>query len=88
MTEPAVLTLVGRPDCHLCHAMRQTLDRVARGRLRIADANVDDDERLLRLYQLAIPVLLFGTIEVARHAVSEQELLTRLSSLGVLAPEP
>ncbi len=84
MTEAAVLTLIGRPDCHLCHEMRKTLDRVALGRsIRVVEKNVDEDERLLRLYQLAIPVLLFGTDEIARHSVSEQDLEARLVGLGV-----
>jgi glutaredoxin len=85
VTEAAVLTLVGRPDCHLCHEMRQTLDRVAlRRSIRIVEKNVDEDEALQRLYQLAIPVLLFGTKEIARHSISESSLEARLAGLGVL----
>lgn len=85
MTEAAVLTLVGRPDCHLCHEMRKTLERVASGRaIRIVEKNVDDDERLLRLYQLAIPVLLLGTDEIARYSVSDRDLAARLAGLGLL----
>jgi len=85
VTEAAVLTLVGRPDCHLCHEMRQTLERLVSGRsIRIVEKNVDDDERLLRLYQLAIPVLLLGTDEIARHSVSEPDLAGRLAALGLL----
>lgn len=85
MTEAAVLTLVGRPDCHLCHEMRRTLERVVQRRpLRIAEKNVDEDEELLRLYQLAIPVLLLGTTEIARYRIDEAELAARLVQLGVI----
>lgn len=85
MSEAAVLTLVGRPDCHLCHEMRKTLERVVVGRsIRIVEKNVDEDERLLRRYQLAIPVLLLGTDEIARCSVSERDLAGRLAGLGLL----
>jgi hypothetical protein len=85
VTGAAILTLVGRPDCHLCHEMRKTLERVVAGRsIQIVERNVDDDERLSRLYQLAIPVLLSGSDEIARYSVSEPELASRLAGRGLL----
>jgi hypothetical protein len=78
---PPRLTLVGKPDCHLCHEMRAVVAGVV-GAGVIDDLDVRDDPALERRYVFEIPVLLWGEVEVARHRVSAAELRARLRELG------
>ena len=82
----AVLTLLGKPDCHLCHVMAEVTRRVL-GSLQaeLVKQDVRDDPELNRRYARDIPVLLLDGREVARHRVDEAELLSRLVELGVPA---
>jgi len=81
MNAVRVLTLVGMPDCHLCHQMRQTLERVAGDfGARIEDVDIRSDVDLERRNLLEIPVLLLGRRELARHRVEEAELRRRLEA--------
>lgn len=77
------MTLVGKPDCHLCHVMEDAVAPVlaARG-IRLVVRDVREDLDLLRRYRNDIPVLLEGAIELARHRVTPEELIARLASLG------
>jgi len=78
------LTLLGRPDCHLCHEMRALVERVIRGRpVELLERNIEEDDALLRRYALLIPVLVFGESEIARHRISEADLRARLGELGI-----
>jgi hypothetical protein len=61
------LTLLGRPDCHLCEAMLAELGPLIKDRASVEIVNIDEDEALLRKYMLEIPVLLHGEHELARH---------------------
>lgn len=77
------LTLLSRPGCHLCHEMRERVERVIQGRdLELIVSNIEEDEALLRRYALSIPVLLFGNAEIARHRIDEAAL-SRLRELGI-----
>jgi hypothetical protein len=78
-----VLTLLGKPDCHLCHEMRAVIDRaLAATPVRVVEKDVREDPELRRRYLNDIPVLLIGEREVARHRLTESELLQRLSEMG------
>ena len=78
------LTLLGRPDCQLCHEMRLLVERVIRGKqVELLERNIEEDDALLRRYALAIPVLVFGESEIARHQISEAELRARLLEVGI-----
>ena len=81
---PAVLTVLGKPDCHLCHVMADVARRTA-ARLHaiVVERDVRDDPRLHARYKDDIPVLLLGGEEVVRHRVSEADLRTRLIARGV-----
>ena len=83
---PAVLTVLGKPDCHLCHVMADVARRIAAGlRVIVVERDVRDDPELHALYSDDIPVLLLGTDEVVRHRVTEADLRTRLLGRGVAA---
>ncbi len=77
------LVLMGRPGCRLCEEMRELVLSVTRGGLSLTERNIDEDESLLGRYALAIPVLLFGEVELARHRISAAELRARLRDAGL-----
>lgn len=82
-----VLTLLGKPDCHLCHRMRDVVAQVLAGStLSFVERDVREDPEWERRYLLEIPVLLAGDRELARHRVTEAELVARLVELGLLDP--
>ena len=59
-----IVTLYGRPDCHLCDEARDQITSFAGVELREID--IDADEELLRTYLERIPV-----VEVGGRIVSE-----------------
>lgn len=72
MPAPVTLTLIGKPDCHLCEDALVAVERV---RARMAERGVEtvleelsilDDEALARRYSEDIPVL---RVEGRQHAV-------------------
>jgi hypothetical protein len=83
---PPTLTLLGRPDCRLCHEMRAVAERVLLEPARVVERDVREDPELEKRYRLEIPVLLWGEREVVRHRVTEAELRRRLQELGFGRP--
>ena len=76
------LTLLGKPDCHLCQLMREVVAGVLpRYRARLEERDIRDDPELERRYLVEIPVLLAGDREVARHTATREELVECLASL-------
>lgn len=78
---PRRLTLVGKPDCHLCHELRAVVATVA-GDDAVVEVDLRDDPDLERRYLFEIPVLLWGDAEVVRHRATPGELRARLRALG------
>ncbi len=76
-----MLTLVGKPDCHLCHEMRAVTAGVV-GAQALDERDVRDEPALERRYLFEIPVLLWGDVEVARHRTTPEDLRRRLHALG------
>jgi len=75
-----VLSLVGRPGCHLCEEMRAVVERVRLGTaLELLELNVEDHPDLEARYLFEIPVLLLDGQEIARHRTTELELRRRLA---------
>ncbi len=82
----AVLTVLGKPDCHLCHVMADVARRAAAGlHATVVERDVREDAELYARYRDDIPVLLVDGREAARHRVTEPELRRRLLALGVAA---
>jgi Glutaredoxin-like domain (DUF836) len=76
------LLLLGKPDCHLCHAMSAVVRRTVGERLELEEADVRARPEWAR-YRTEIPVLLLGDEEVTRHRTSPEELRARLGELGL-----
>jgi len=75
------LTLYGRPDCHLCHEMREVVDDVGRElAVEVDEVDVDEDAALTAAYGWDIPVLLVNGREAFRHRVSRVALRARLAA--------
>lgn len=78
-----ILTLLGKPDCHLCHEMHAVVAPVAAELgLTLVERDVREDPELKRRYALEIPVLLAGEVEVVRHRTSAEEVRQRLAALS------
>jgi glutaredoxin len=61
-----VVTLYGRPGCHLCDEARATIVELAADRIVLREVDIESDDRLLRAYLERIPV-----VEVEGREVSE-----------------
>ncbi|MEE2790679.1 MAG: glutaredoxin family protein [Acidobacteriota bacterium] len=73
------LTLYTRPGCHLCEEIKALLSRLkTRQAFMLTEIDISSSPTLQLLYQDHIPVLLLDGEEVARHRVSEAELLRLL----------
>jgi glutaredoxin len=76
-----VLTLYGRPGCHLC-ADALAVVRRAHGRaaFELVEVDIERDEHLLRRYLERIPVVAIDGVEHAELFVDEEALVAALSS--------
>jgi glutaredoxin len=75
------VTLLSRPDCHLCAEARVELDRIT-GELgiRLTETNVDSDPELRAEYGDRIPVILIDGAEHGFWRVEEQRLRRALAA--------
>ena len=80
----AVLTVLGKPDCHLCHVMADVVRAAIAGlHATLVERDVRDDPETFARYRYEIPVLLLDGRELARHRVHEADLRTQLIALGL-----
>jgi glutaredoxin len=74
-----VLTLYGRPGCHLCEEARAAVAAVRAGReLEVAEVDVSLDPRLERRYGERIPVVAIDGREVLELRFDPSELARAL----------
>lgn len=80
-----VLTLIGKPDCHLCDVAREVVDAVIAElpdqkaeRIEIVEASIADDPALYELWWEKIPVVLIDGELHAHWRVSPDRLRQRL----------
>ena len=80
MSDPTILTLMTRPGCHLCDDMRVVVAAVQRTRaIALQEVDISTDRALERRYGHDIPVLCRGDQIIAKHRVSETELIRALA---------
>jgi glutaredoxin len=76
----SVVTLYGRPGCHLCDAARVALERVrAEHPFTLREVDIEEDEDLLRRYLERIPVVALDGEELFDYHVDERALSSRLA---------
>jgi glutaredoxin len=75
----AVVTLYGKPDCHLCDDARAVLERVRRDHgFELVERDITTDDALHRAYLERIPVVVIDGEEAFDLFVDEGELRRRL----------
>jgi hypothetical protein len=79
------LTIIGKPDCHLCDVAHEVVDAViaelpdeTADRITIAEASINDDPALFELWWEKIPVVLIDGELHAHWRVSPDRLRERL----------
>lgn len=78
-----VVTLYGRPECHLCDAARAVLLRVRDDTgFQLVERDIEDDDDLFRRYLERIPVVAIDGEEAFELFVDEAELRRRLAIVG------
>jgi glutaredoxin len=76
----SVVTLYGRPGCHLCDDAREVLERVRAERpFTLREVDIERDDELLRRYLERIPVVSVDGEELFDFHVDEQALRRHLS---------
>ena len=74
------LTLYGRPECHLCHAMRAVVDVVRSDvPFDLDEVDIDGDPVLVAAYGEEIPVLLVNGRKAFKYRVTPAALRARLA---------
>ena len=82
MSGAPALTLYSKPGCHLCEDLAELLDelRPAWG-FSVSEIDITRDAELFARYRHEIPVLMWGTVEIARGRVDARDLLDRLKAI-------
>jgi glutaredoxin len=79
----SVITLYGKPGCHLCEDARRVVERVrAESGFELEEVDVSLDPALHRLYGERIPVLAVDGEELSEFFVDEASLRRRLARVG------
>ncbi|MEO7005518.1 MAG: glutaredoxin family protein [Terrimesophilobacter sp.] len=72
------LTLIGKPECHLCEVAKATVERVAgaldQRPIAIEQRSILDDTALYEQYWEQIPVLLVNGVEHAHWRIDPDRL--------------
>jgi redox-sensing transcriptional repressor len=83
-----VVTLYGRPGCHLCDDARVVLERIRREHpFELVELDIEADERLLRSYLERIPVVALDGEELFDFTVDEEALRGRLARVRAVNVE-
>jgi hypothetical protein len=77
------VTLVGKPDCHLCEQAREVIAAVcAELGESFVEVSIFDDLDLADLYWEQIPVTLVDGVQIARWHIDSAELREALAASG------
>jgi glutaredoxin len=79
MRRVALVTLYGKPGCHLCDDAREVVERVRREHpFELREVDISLDPALFREYGERIPVLALNGEELFDYQVEEAVLVERL----------
>lgn len=77
---PKVVTLYGRPGCHLCDDARAELQPIlADTGAVLLEVNIEEDDALHRAHLERIPVILVGDVEICHFFVDQPAVRDALS---------
>lgn len=73
---PVTITVIGKPDCHLCDEAKAVINDVATDALDVAveEVHLDDNPLWKELYGELIPVVLVNGVEHAHWRVEKADL--------------
>ncbi|MEL6214923.1 MAG: glutaredoxin family protein [Pseudomonadota bacterium] len=77
----AELIVYSRQGCHLCEELIEMLLPIARGRCDVSVVDIDTDSQLQERYNLRVPVLTAGDIEICEGRLDTARLYAFLRSL-------
>jgi glutaredoxin len=79
-----VVTLYGRPGCHLCDVAREQLEAIRAGGIafELVERNIDEDDELLARYLELIPVIELDGRIVSELVPDLPSLRTTLATLS------
>jgi glutaredoxin len=79
MLRVALVTLYGKPGCHLCDDAREVVERVRKTHpFELREVDISLDPALFREYGERIPVLALNGVELFDYHVEEAVLVERL----------
>jgi hypothetical protein len=80
------LTLIGKPDCHLCDVAREVVETVVadlpEDAVEVDERSIVDDPALYALWWEKIPVILIDGSLHAHWRVSPERLRAALTAVG------
>lgn len=80
------LTLIGKPDCHLCDVAREVVETVVadlpEDAVEVDERSIVDDPALYALWWEKIPVILIDGSLHAHWRVSPERLRAALAAVG------
>ena len=78
-----LVTLYGKPGCHLCEEARQVVDAVrAQHPFDLEEVDITRDPALERAYRERIPVIAIDGEEALELVIERSELEERLASMA------
>lgn len=83
MTPRLVVTLYGKPGCHLCEELRERLEALRdECAFTVEEIDITKDPVLFDRYRYAIPVLWVDGVEIGRGRIDQAQLAERLRGVG------
>jgi hypothetical protein len=77
-----LVTLYGRPGCHLCDEARDAIAEVAAGRIELREIDIESEDRLLKRYLERIPVVEVDGREVSELVFDRDAFTRALHTVG------
>jgi glutaredoxin len=82
VSDPVLLSLYGRPGCHLCDEARAVLEPLAAELgFTIDEVDIESDDELLKLYLERIPVAFLDGEHLFDFFADEAEIRRRLTTV-------
>jgi glutaredoxin len=76
------VVLYSRKDCHLCEAVKETLERlVHRAAFTWREVDIDGDEELRKKFNEEVPVVFIDGRKAFKYSMTEDDFLKKLEHL-------